>query len=97
MLLTLSQDTDILTLIIDAELISLVVKELEKLPQQQASIFRLIYLEGLTTLEICDRLSTTSSNVYFAKSKATATLRKVFEHKDYKLYSLFFGTLLSSI
>ncbi len=84
-----SSDTDILNRIISVELVELLIVEIEKLPEQQAEVFRLTYLEGLSTQEICERLGTTASNVYFARSKALNTLRKVLEGKGLKYYSAF--------
>ncbi len=77
---------DILTHIIYTELIGQIVAELEKLPKQQAEVFRLSYLEGMDTHEICETLGTTASSVYFARSKAISTLRVVFKEKDFSIY-----------
>ncbi|WP_257670197.1 RNA polymerase sigma factor [Parapedobacter tibetensis] len=78
-------DADILTQMIHVELVDIVVQEVNNLPEQQATIFRMSYLEGLSTQEICERLGTTTNTVYFARSKALTTLKKVFEQKDLKL------------
>ncbi|TYP98393.1 RNA polymerase sigma-70 factor (ECF subfamily) [Sphingobacterium allocomposti] len=88
-----SDDQDILTKMIYTELIALVVQEIEKLPRQQAHIFQLSVVEGKNTTEICDELGTTPSTVYFARSKAVATLKKVFSDKKISLYH--FSALLS--
>ncbi len=77
---------DILTHIIYVELIDQIVAELDKLPRQQAEVFRLSYLEGMDTQEICDTLGTTASNVYFARSKAVSALRLIFKERDISLY-----------
>ena len=77
---------DILTHIIYVELIEQIVVELDKLPRQQAEVFRLSYIEGMDTQEICDTLGTTASNVYFARSKAVSALRLIFKEKDISLY-----------
>lgn len=81
--------TDILTHIIYTELIDQIVAELDTLPTQQAEVFRLSYLEGLGTLEICETLGTTASNVYFARSKALSALRLIFKEKDISFYTAF--------
>ncbi|MFD1771454.1 RNA polymerase sigma factor [Sphingobacterium suaedae] len=78
--------SDILTQIIYSELIEQIVNELEKLPKYQAEVFRLAYLEGLDTQEICALLGTTANNIYFARSKALSALKLVFKKKDISLY-----------
>lgn len=83
------KDGDMLGQIIYVELIMQIVDELENLPQQQADVFRLSYLEGMDTQEICDTLGTTANNVYFARSKALSTLRLIFKEKDINLYMSF--------
>lgn len=80
---------DMLGQIIYVELIMQIVDELERLPKQQADVFRMSYLEGMDTQEICDVLDTTVSSVYFAKSKALSTLRMIFKEKDINLYMSF--------
>lgn len=82
-------DTDILMQMIYVELVELVIQEVSNLPEQQATVFRMSYLEGLSTQEICEHLGTTTNTVYFARSKALSTLKKVFEQKDLKLYVTF--------
>lgn len=79
--------SSILTHIIYTELINQIVAELDKLPKQQADVFRLSYLESMDTQEICKILGTTPSNVYFAKSKAVSTLRLIFKEKNISLYT----------
>lgn len=83
-----SNEENILTKIIYTELIELIVKEIEKLPKQQGQIFQLSVLEGKETEEICNELGTTANNVYFSRSKAISTLKKVFKHKNISYYHL---------
>ncbi len=83
-----STEENILTKIIYTELIELIVKEIEKLPKQQGQIFQLSVLEGKETEEICEELGTTANNVYFSRSKAISTLKKVFKHKNISYYHL---------
>lgn len=81
--------------IVYTELIEVLAKELEKLPKQQAEVFRLSYLEGLNTQEICERLGTSASSVYAARSKALSSLKGFFKDQDicvYTLLLLFFGS-----
>lgn len=81
-----SGDLDILTKIIYVELIEQIAYELTKLPEQQAVIFHMSYLEGRDTNEICEKLGISASHVYHAKSKALASLRLIFKQKDISLY-----------
>lgn len=76
------KETDPLTHLIHAEVIKLVFKEIKNLPERQQDVFKMVYFEGLTTDEICDRLSVTPNAVFVAKKKALATIRKVFAGKD---------------
>ncbi len=80
------RDTDPLTHLIHAELIKSLVNEIERLPQRQGDVFRMYYLEGLNTDEICTRLNVTPNAVFVAKKKATATIRKIFSKKDLLAY-----------
>jgi len=72
-----------------AEFIQLLYAELDKLPAQQAQIFRLSYLEGYSTEEICTLLNTTANNVFYAKSKVLSHLRLRFGRKDMLMALLF--------
>lgn len=85
-----NHEIDTLHRMIYSELVELIVMEVDKLPKQQAVVFRMSFLEGMTAEEICVKLGTSIGNVYFAKSKALSTLRRVFERKDLKLYTIFF-------
>lgn len=80
------EETDMLTKIIYIELLEQIMLELDKLPKKQAEIFRLSYIEGMGTDEICRVLDTTASNVYFAKSKVLSLLRQNLSKKDIGLY-----------
>jgi len=79
-------DADFLTKIIYSELLEMIAIEITKLPHQQAEIFRMAYLEGLTPDEISIKLGTSINNVYFAKSSALKTLKKVFKQKNLTYY-----------
>ena len=76
------RDKDPLTHLIHSEVIKLVFQEINNLPQRQQDVFKMLYLEWLTTEEICKRLDVTPNAVYVAKKKALATIRKVFAGKD---------------
>ncbi len=89
------RETDPLTHLIHEELIQTLVKEINKLPQRQADVFRMHHFEGLTTDEICTKLSITPNAVFVAKKKATDTIRKIFS--DRELFTcLVFAKLLFS-
>ena len=77
----LSPNEDMLTKMIQLELIKLIVEEVDKLPTQQAQVFRMTYLEQKETEEICQELGTTASSIYFARSKALAAIKKTFGFK----------------
>ncbi len=79
-------ETDFLTKIIHIELLEMIAVEITKLPHQQAEIFRLSYLEGLSPDEICKKLDTSLNNVYYAKSSALKALKKVFKQKNLTYY-----------
>lgn len=88
------EEGDTLTKIIYVEMIEQVMIELEKLPKKQAEIFRLSYIDGMNTEEICKTLGTTANNVYFAKSKVLSVLRQALHKKDMGLYFSLFTSLL---
>ncbi|PPK99362.1 RNA polymerase sigma factor [Parapedobacter indicus] len=81
-----SRDIDPLTHIIHAELIQALVEETARLPERQGDVFRMTYLEGLTTEEICHLLGITPNAVFLAKKKATAAIRKAFAGRYLHLY-----------
>jgi len=82
-------DQDILRKIIYTELVELIVQEIKKLPRQQAQVLQLSVMEDKNVQEICDELGTTANTVYFARSKAVATLRRILEQKKLSLHYLF--------
>ena len=91
---TLAEDlphlgNDVLTTIIHAETIALIHAELKNLPDQQAAVFRLVYFDGLTTDEICQRLNITPNAVFLARSRATKVLQRLFKGKDALIYLAF--------
>jgi RNA polymerase sigma-70 factor (family 1) len=82
-------DQDILRKIIYTELVELIVHEVKKLPRQQAQVLQLSFMEGKNVQEICEELGTSANTVYFARSKAVATLRRILEQKKLSLHYLF--------
>lgn len=90
-------DQDILTKIIYSELIELIMVEIDKLPKQQAAIFRLSVIDGKETKEICEELNTTPGTVYFARSKALSTLKEIFASKKISFYQITLALFLHSV
>src|SRR5699024_9843938 len=74
--------------IVYTELIEVLVKESESSPKRQAEVFRLAYLEGLNTQAICERLATSASSVYAARSKALSSLKAFFKDQHICVYTL---------
>lgn len=95
---TYHDDRNILSTIIHTEFIQLLYTELDKLPEQQALVFKLSYFEHLTTEEICERLNTSKNTVFSAKSKAVATIKERLKKHDLQLLVTlaFFLSLYSS-
>lgn len=79
-------DRDLLTQMIHAELVAELYRELQRLPEQYARIFRMTYFEEKTTEEICASLDISPNAVFTARSKATKLLRRLFKEKDLWLY-----------
>lgn len=79
-------DTDLLARMIHAETLQLVYREVKKLSPAQQQVFRLTFIEGLTTEEICTTLGMTANAVFIARSKALSTLQRVFKGKDLLIY-----------
>jgi len=73
---------DLLAGIIESELVELVYQEINNLPEQQGAVFRMSYLEGMTTDEICDTLGITANAVFLTRSRALAKLRTIFQGKQ---------------
>lgn len=75
-------EQDPLTRMIHSELVRALVEEIDKLPARQSQVFRMAYLEGYSTAEICDALGITANAVFLAKKKAMANIRMVFSEKE---------------
>lgn len=89
-------DQDMLTRIIHAELMERIETELDKLPAQQAAIFRMTYIDGLSTEEICERLGTTPGTVYQARSRVAATLKHIARQRGFLVYPLALHCLMAT-
>ncbi len=83
-------DHDVLTRMIHAETITRIHAELDRLPPQQATVFRLSYFEGFTTDEICRTLGISNNAVFLARSRATQALRLIFKGKGLPYLLLIF-------
>lgn len=83
------QDADLLARIIHAETLQLVYQEVKKLSPTQQQVFRLTFIDGLSTEEICTALDMTPNAVFIARSKALSSLQRVFKNKDLFLYMVF--------
>ncbi|MBK1440220.1 RNA polymerase sigma-70 factor [Parapedobacter sp. ISTM3] len=68
--------------IVRAELMQQIYAEMVKLPEKQREVFRLTYIEELTTDEICERLHMTPTAVFANRSRAVDTLRRIFKDKE---------------
>lgn len=75
-------ESDPLTQLIHSELIASLVEEINKLPPRQRDVFRMFYIEGYSTSEICTHLAITPNAVSVAKKKARGTIRKVFSETE---------------
>lgn len=89
-----SLDPDTLAQIIRAELMQQVYDEIDRLPEKQREVFRLSYLEDLTTEEICERLQMSATAVFANRSRAVDALRKVFKDKELWICLLLIDQLL---
>lgn len=81
---------------IQAELMNLIYREMENLPEKQRAVFRMSYLEGLSTEEICAQLDMTPSAVFANRSRATEALKKVLKDKNMALYIVFLQLVSAS-
>ena len=80
---------DLLAKIIEVELVELVYQEIRHLPDNQAKVFHMSYMEGMTTEEICEATGMTANAVFLARSRALAKLRVIFKEKNLIWYLAF--------
>lgn len=64
--------------VIRAELLRMILEEVEHLPSIRKQIFKLIFVDGLNTNEIADKLHITVDTVRVQKARALQSLRNVF-------------------
>lgn len=82
----LSSDPDIETQLIETELLEIIYREIERLPDKQQHVFRLFFLEGLTAEEIADTLGISINAVYLNKSLAIKSLRLLLKGREFLFY-----------
>lgn len=87
----LIMENDPLTHLIHAELIQSLIREVDRLPERQKEVFRMLYFEQLDIDEVCTSLNISPNAVYIAKKKALVTLRKVFSDQEWILLLLLFS------
>lgn len=85
----LSSDPDVESRLIELELLDAIYREIEKLPQKQRDVFRLVFFEGLNVQEISEKLGITANAVYLNKSLAIKSLQHAFKGYDVMLYLAF--------
>lgn len=90
--ITAAADIDLEARLIQTELIQAIYQEIDKLPEKQAAVFRLSFLEGMKPEEISIALGISLNAVYLNKSLATKSLQKIFRTKGDWLYVLFLFT-----
>ena len=64
--------------IVKAELLKMILKEVENLPAIRRKIFKLIFVEGLSNIEIAGKLNISVDTVRVQKARALESLRSVF-------------------
>lgn len=74
---------------VQAELMDIIYREIENLPEKQRAVFRMSHLEGCSTEEICEALNMTASAVFANRSRATETLKKLLKDKNLGMYLVF--------
>jgi RNA polymerase sigma-70 factor (family 1) len=75
-------EPDVYVKILNAELMESISYEMAKLPEKQRLVFKMSYLDGLSTIEICEKLNVSESAVFANKSRALEALRKAFKDKN---------------
>jgi len=84
----LTADPEVYIKLIRTELMQDIDHALQQLPPKQQEVFKLSFLEGLSTEEICQTLGLSPNAVFANRSRALETLRKLL--KDHTFFLLFF-------
>lgn len=82
--------------IVEAESLSLIYREIERLPGHHRDMIKLSFLEELTTDEIASRLGISSAHVRTARARAIAALRKILTQKGLLHTAIAYWLLWSS-
>ncbi|MBK1439354.1 sigma-70 family RNA polymerase sigma factor [Parapedobacter sp. ISTM3] len=85
----LQADSDLLARMIHAETLQLIYAAIKRLSPTQQRVFKLTFIDGLSTEEIGAELGMNSNAVFIARSKALARLQKLFKGKDLLIYVAF--------
>ena len=75
-------------LFMQKDLLDLLLKKVEELPERSREIFKLSYLEGLKTAEIAERLNLSTRTVENQLYRALLFLRKSSSHLYFYLFTL---------
>ena len=77
--------------VIEAELLSIIYRKVEELPERCREIFKLTYFEGLKAGEIAQRLNISTSTVTTQRSIAIKHLREVLTDENFIMLCLVFN------
>ena len=70
---------------IEAELLQMIMLEIDILPPMRRKIFKMIYVEDLTVFEVAGRLKITADTVRVQKARALAAIRSLILRRDITL------------
>jgi RNA polymerase sigma-70 factor (family 1) len=79
--------------LIEAEVLSLLMKKIDVLPKKCREIFMLTYFENLTSGEIAQRLNISTSTVTTQRARALKILRTVFTEEEFLVVLFWLGCL----
>jgi len=83
----LMEDPESYAKLIRSEMLELVSREIQKLPDTQQKVIRLSHYENKSTAEISSALNMSQNTVYVNYSRGIATLKKAFRKKKDWLFS----------
>ena len=78
-----------------AEYMVLLTQEVEKLPEKQKNIFKMLYFENMTADEISKMLNISTEAVYNNKKRAVDKLKAIFKGRDLILFAVFLRDILN--
>lgn len=73
---------------IEAELVAMIRKEIEQLPETSRTVFSMAYLEGYSNAEIAQKLNLADKTIRNLKSIALDTIRKNLANKGFQVSSV---------